>query len=45
MFLKKGQNGFQNMKREFRSILASNDYYDLDIKNCQPTILLQYWNF
>lgn len=42
MFLKKGQNGFQNMKREFRSILASNDYYDLDIKNCQPTILLQY---
>ena len=42
MFLKKGQNGFQNMKRVFRSILASDDYFDLDVKNCHPVILLQY---
>ena len=42
MFLKKRQNGFQNMKRKFRSILASDDYFDLDVKNCHPVILLQY---
>lgn len=42
MFLKSNQNGFQNMIREYRSILCSNDYYDLDIKNCQPTILYQF---
>lgn len=42
LFLKNGQFGYQNMIREYRSILAIDDYYDLDIKNCQPTILNQY---
>ena len=41
-FLKSGMNGYQNMKKIFRSTLAHQDYYDLDIENCQPTILLQY---
>jgi hypothetical protein len=41
-FLKKNINGFQNIKRCFRSFLARDFYYDLDIKNCQPTLLLQY---
>ena len=41
-FLKKDINGYQNIKRCFRSYLAKDDYFDLDIKNCQPNILLQY---
>jgi hypothetical protein len=41
-FLKDGQVGYQNMMREFRSLLCHKDYYDLDIKNCQPSILEQY---
>ena len=42
MFLKNGQIGYQNIKRELRAILACKDYYDLDIVNCQPSILLRY---
>lgn len=34
--------GYQTLLREFRHTLADRLYYDLDIKNCQPTILLQY---
>lgn len=34
--------GYQNLMREYRSILAIEDYYDIDIYNCQPTILNQY---
>ena len=32
------------MLREYRSFLCIDDYYDLDIKKCQPTILEQYCN-
>lgn len=39
MYLKKGQDGFQTIMREYRAFLCHKDYYDLDIKNAQPTIL------
>ena len=32
----------QNLPREFRGAIAQNNYYDLDMKNAHPTILLQY---
>ncbi len=41
-FLKNNQIGYQNMLREYRSILCCEDFYDIDIRNCQPTILEQY---
>ncbi len=41
-FLKHNQIGYQNMLREYRSILCCEDFYDIDIRNCQPTILEQY---
>ena len=31
----------QNLPKEFRGVLASN-YYDVDMVNCHPNILLQY---
>ena len=34
--------GAQNMIREFRHTLFKNTYYDIDVKNCHPVILLQY---
>lgn len=40
MYLKKGQTGFQSLMREYRALLCYKNYYDLDIKNAQPTILL-----
>ena len=41
-YLKNNQIGFQSIMREYRSVLCSDDYYDIDMKNCQPTILEQY---
>lgn len=32
--------GLQNMKREIRTFLTFKNYLDLDIQNCQPSILL-----
>ena len=40
MYLKEGQVGFQKLMREYRAFLCYLDYYDLDIVNAQPTILL-----
>lgn len=40
MYLKSGQSGFQSLMREYRALLAHKNYYDLDIKNAQPSILL-----
>jgi hypothetical protein len=40
--IKSSQYGYQNMIREVRGLLTCNDYYDLDIINCIPTILNQY---
>lgn len=40
MYLKKGQEGFQTLMREYRAFLCYRNYYDLDIKNAQPSILL-----
>jgi hypothetical protein len=37
-----GGMGFQSMLRELRGLLARNHYYDLDIVNCDPTLLSQY---
>ena len=37
-----GKFGAQNLMREFRTLLCCKDYYDIDIKNCHPTLLLQY---
>lgn len=34
--------GYQRLQREYRHTLASEEYHDLDIVNCQPTILAQY---
>ncbi len=34
--------GFQNMMREYRHTLASDDYYDIDMKNCHPVLFVQY---
>lgn len=41
-YLKTGLNGYQNMMREIRCMLCGRDYIDLDIKNCQPSLLSQY---
>lgn len=38
----KRQVGYQTLLREFRHTLAYGDYDDVDIVNCQPTILAQY---
>ncbi len=40
MYLKEGQVGFQKLMREYRAFLCYLDYYDLDIVNAQPSILL-----
>ena len=40
MYLKGGQNGFQNIMREYRAFLCYRNYYDLDLVNAQPSILL-----
>lgn len=40
MFLKKGQSGFQSLKNEYRAFLCYRNYYDLDISNAQPSVLL-----
>ncbi len=34
--------GLQTLCREFRQTLCKRDYYDIDIVNCHPTLLLQY---
>lgn len=34
--------GLQSLCREFRQTLCKRNYYDIDIVNCQPTILSQY---
>lgn len=34
--------GLSNIMREFRAILASDNYHDVDIVNCDPTLLIQY---
>jgi hypothetical protein len=33
--------GMQGMPREIRNAIASNKYWDVDVKNCAPTLLLQ----
>ncbi len=35
------KNGIAGMIREFRGVLLSNKYIDLDMQNCHPQILLQ----
>lgn len=40
MYLKKGQSGFQTLMREYRAFLAFRNYYDVDVKNAHPCILL-----
>ena len=37
----KNNYGLQSIAREFRHTLCKDEYYDLDVKNCQPTILHQ----
>jgi len=41
-FLKEKNFGYQSMMREFRQTLSKEDYYDLDIVNCQPNAIYQY---
>lgn len=40
-FATKG-SGLQGMMREFRSALSRKYYYDVDIVNCEPTLLSQF---
>ena len=41
-FLRNKQISYQNIMREFRSILCRDLYYDIDIENCHPVLLYQY---
>lgn len=34
--------GLSNLTREYRALLAKKNYYDLDIVNCDPTLLSQF---
>ncbi len=34
--------GYQSMMREYRHTLCKDEYYDIDIKNCHPVLLVQY---
>jgi len=36
--------GLTRVKKEHRRLLSGNNYYDLDIKKCQPSILLNIGN-
>lgn len=36
--------GLANIMREYRGLLAKKNYYDVDIVNCDPTILTQFCN-
>lgn len=38
----KGSVGLQNMPRDIRSALTKQYYWDIDMKNAQPTLLLQF---
>ena len=42
LYLAEGRIGYQNIMREYRSLLCGGDYYDVDIKNCHPVLLEQY---
>jgi hypothetical protein len=41
-FHSKNKASYQGMMREFRSLLCHLDFYDIDMKNAQPSLLLQY---
>lgn len=38
----KGSLSLQNFKREIRHALSSEYYYDIDMENCHPVLILQY---
>src|SRR5690606_876771 len=37
-----GSLSLQNFKREIRYVLAHQYYYDIDMENCHPRLILQY---
>lgn len=37
--------GFITIRNEIRHTLADNKYYDIDVKNCHPSVLNQYAKF
>lgn len=34
--------GLSSLMRELRAVLARDNYYDVDIVNCDPTLMLQF---
>ena len=41
-YFAKGSLSLQTLPREIRQTIASDYYYDIDIKNCHPVLLKQY---